>query len=94
MAGAYLNIAVELWVNSAYSQDDGESGSVGEARRDHVGDLGEREDMKAKLLVELLEFCAGFLIALAQDTAHGTATLRTRHLGNTYVKSLRERWLK
>lgn len=50
-----------------------------------MGDLGESEDTKAKLLVELLEFCTGSLIALAQDTAHSTATLRTRYLGNTYT---------
>lgn len=47
-----------------------------------MGDLGEGEDTKAKLPVAFLEFWVGSLIALAQDTAHSTATLRTRHLGN------------
>lgn len=50
-----------------------------------MGDLRESEDTKAKLLIELLEFCTGSLITLAQDTAHGTATFRTRYLGHTYT---------
>lgn len=84
---AYLYITVQLWVNPMHSQDDGESGSVGKTRRDHVGDFREGEDTKARLLVAFLEFCTGSLISLTQYTAHSTATFQTRHLGSTGVHS-------
>lgn len=53
-----------------------------------MGDLGEGEDTEAKLLVQHLESWTGSLITLAQDTAHGTAALWSRHLEEVIQKAL------
>lgn len=67
-------------VDSSHGQKDGEERPVGEQASDHMCDFRKGENMKARLLVELQQPLAGFIISFTQNTADSTAALFSRYL--------------
>lgn len=71
----YLDVGTEPGVDPVRSKHIRQRGGTGEGGGYSVAHFRQREHLKAKLLIQLLQFFIGLLFTLTQDTAHHIPTL-------------------